>query len=73
MRTFLSVAAVVVLGLSVSAADSRTDCVNACNSQMRDRIKACDDAYKQDGNAAKRGECMAAARAQYNACVSGCK
>ncbi len=44
----------------------------ACNQQMRNQIKACDDAYKQDGNAAARRECMVAAKAAYDACVSRC-
>ena len=72
MRTVLSLLAVALLGLSVSTADTKTDCVNSCNAQMRDRVKACGDAYKQDGDAAKRQQCMAAAKAAYDACVSHC-
>ena len=72
MRTVLSLVAVVLLGLSLSTADTRTDCMAACNQQMRNQIKACDDAYKQDGNAAARRECMVAAKAAYDACVSRC-
>jgi hypothetical protein len=68
----LAIVALVLLGLSVSTADTRTDCIAACNQQMRDQTKACNDAYKQDGNAAKVRECMAAAKAAYDACVSHC-
>ena len=72
MRTVLSLVAVVLLGLSLSTADTRSDCVAACNAQMRNRVKACGDAYKQDGDAAKRQQCMAAAKAAYDACLSNC-
>ena len=72
MRKLLLIVVVVFLGLSLSTADTKTDCVNACNAQMRDRVKACGDAYKQDGDAAKRQQCMAAAKAAYDACVSNC-
>ena len=72
MRKLLAIVAVVFLGLSLSTADTRTDCVAACNQQMRNQMKACDDAYKQDGNATARRNCMTAAKAAYDACVSHC-
>jgi hypothetical protein len=72
MRKSLAIVAVVFLGLSMSTADTRSDCVNACSAQMRDQLKACNDAYKQDGNAANRQQCMAAAKAAYETCVSHC-
>lgn len=72
MRTLASVAAVVLLGLTVSTAGTKADCVKECNQRLRDKTKICDVAFRQDGNTQKHRECLGAARSEFDACVSHC-